>query len=157
MYRPQFVFPLSPSPCEDQRAQFSFDRTNLPAVATGTLAPGLRTGRIPLQMDKDADFYLRGITSEGGFSFRLEDPDRNPLSDSENAVESSNYELPAEYSVNTGAAIATLESGGPGVYAPANGRFYLYLYNATAGTLELPTFAINLHGVKRFTSPGCKG
>jgi hypothetical protein len=156
MFRPQFAYPLPPAPCQDQTCQYSFDATNLPALS-GTLAAGERTGRIPLEMDKDAPFYLRAMDTQGSISFRLEDPNRNAISDSENPTESSNYEIPSEFSKVNGATPAVLESGAGGLFAPAGGTFVLYLYNNTAGALNLNTLCFNLVGVKRYISSGCAG
>ena len=61
MYRPQFAF-KSPIGCEEQRCVYSFDFTNTPVLTT-TLAAGANIDRIPLRLDKDADFYLRGINT----------------------------------------------------------------------------------------------
>lgn len=149
MYRAQFAYPRPVSPCEDQRCQYSFDATNLP-VFTGTLASGGQTGRIPLKLDKDADFYLRAISQKGTVSIRIEDTDGNPLSDVDNANNPTNFELPNEYSNTVGAGLVALESGASGVFGPAGGNYVVYLYNATAGTIDLTTCVLNLHGVKRY-------
>jgi len=147
MYRPQFAYPLSPEPCEDQRCTYSFDSTNTPGLS-GTLAAAAQTGRIPLSLDLDADFYLRGISTQGPVSFRLTDPETNPLSDGENAAQSTNFELPTEYSNTNGAGIVALESGAGGVFAHGSANFLLYLYNPTASGIDLTTCVVNLHGIK---------
>lgn len=154
MYRPQFAFPLAPGSCEDQPCLYSFDASNLP-VFRGTLAAGAQTGRVPLRLDKDADFYMRAISQTGAVSIRIEDTDGNPLSDSENAVNSSNFELPKEYSHTAGAGLVALESGAGGVYGPAGGNYVVYLYNATAGAIDLTTCALQLAGVKRYQAGAC--
>lgn len=154
MYRPQFPFPLAPAPCSDQRCQYSFDKTNAP-VFLGTLAAGAQTGRVPLRIDKDADFFLRGIATQGGVSVRIEDTNGNAISDSENATQAGNFELPDEYSRTAGAGIVTLESGAGGIFAAAGGNFIVFLANQTAGVLDLTTCAVNLHGIKRFAAPAC--
>lgn len=154
MYRPQFAYPLPPAPCEDQTCMYSFDATNLP-VFTGTLAAGAQTGRVPLKLDKDADFYLRAIRSQGLVSFRLEDTGANPLSDSENANNPTNFELPNQYSRTMGAGLVALESGADGIFGPAGGNFVVLLYNATAATITLSTCALNLVGVKRYRGERC--
>jgi len=156
MYRPQFVHALPPPPCVQQPCQYSFDKTNLPAL-TGSLAAGSRTGRIPLKTDKDAPFYLRGISSQGSFSIRLQDADNNAFSDSENAVESSNYEIPSEWSETSGAGFVTLESGAGGVFIPVGATLVMYLYNNTAGALNLNTVVLNLLGVKQYPNEECAG
>src|SRR5271157_4549305 len=55
MYRPQFPYPPTPPSCQDQRCTYSFDGSNTPLLS-GTLAAGGQTGRIPLLLDRDADF-----------------------------------------------------------------------------------------------------
>lgn len=154
MYRPQFAYPLTPAPCEDQTCMFSFDKTNLPAL-TGSLAAGARTGRIPLKVDKDAAFWLRAEDSQGDISYRLEEPSGNALSDSENTTNSSNYMIPNEYSRTSGAGFVAFESGAGGIFVPPSGTFLLYLYNNTSGSILLSTVAINLVGVKRYTGEAC--
>ena len=155
MFRPQFAYLLPASPCFDQKCQYSFDKTNTPIFA-GTLAAGAETGLIPLSLDRDgSDFLVRGLSTQGAVSFRLEDTRRNPLSDSENAVQSTNYELPNEYSNTSGAGIAVLESGNGGLRIPAGGNFRVYLFNAGTGAIDLTTCVINLHGVKRYPGEVC--
>ena len=153
MYRPQFAYPDPPPPCQDQRCMYSFSFVNTPGL-NRTLDVGQQTGKIPLRLDKDADFYLRGITQQGDGSIRLEDCDGNALSDSENLIESTNFELPDQYSNTAGAGIVTLDSGVDGVFMPAGGNFVVYIYNPTLSQITLPT--INLHGVKRYYGAGCK-
>ncbi len=154
MHRPQFAYPLAPGSCEDQPCLYSFDSSNLP-VFLGTLAAGKQTGRVPLRLDKDADFYLRAISQIGAVSIRIEDTDGNPLSDSENGVNRTNFELPAEYSSTRGAGYVALESGAGGVYGPAGGNYVVYLFNATAGTIDLRSCALQLIGVKRYQAGAC--
>jgi hypothetical protein len=134
---------------------YCFDSSNLP-VFTGTLAPGAQTGRVPLRLDRDADFYLRAISMHGEVSIRLEDTDGNPLSDSENAINSTNFELPREYASTFGAGFVALESGAGGVFGPGGGNYVVYLYNATPVTIDLTLCALNLIGVKRYNSEVCK-
>ena len=154
MYAPQFAYPAAPGKCDDQRFSYSYDATNLPAF-TGTLAAGQQTGRIPLSLDKDADFYLRAINIQGAASVRLEDPDNNPLSDSDNRLQAANFMLPAEYGDSSGAGVVALDAGAGGVYGPAGGNFMLLVANLGSTPIELSTCAITLHGVKRYTEKGC--
>ena len=155
MFRPQFAYPLPPAPCDDQKVMYSFDHTNLP-VFNKVLAANTRTGRIPLRLDKDADFYLRAISLQGLVSIRLEDTDGNGLSDSENVLESTNYEIPVEYGDSNGFGTVALESGAGGVFGPAGGNYVVYLFNGTANPIELVTCVVNLHGVKRYQGEVCK-
>lgn len=155
MYRPQFIFPLPPSPCFDQTCMYSFDSTNCP-VFLGTLAAGGRTPRIPLRLDKDADFYVRSIDTQGLVSLLIEDADGNSLSDSENAQASSNTMFPHKYSSTAGAGFVALEGGPEGVPGKAGGNLLLYLYNASSSPIVLSTCALNLVGVKRYAREGCR-
>ena len=153
MYRPQFPYPLPPAPCEDQTCMYSYDSTNLPALA---LLAGAELRHIPLRLDKDADFYLRAIDTQGAVSIRLEDAAGNVLSDFGYRQQSNNYELPAEYSGTAGAGFVALENGMGGVFGPAGGVYVLNLYNATAATINLATFVLNLIGVKRYHEGVCR-
>jgi hypothetical protein len=160
MFRPQFAYPQPSLPCHDQKTVYSFDKTNLPTL-TGTLGAGVQTGRIPLRLDKDADFYLRGVSlsgpsiEAGPISVRFEDTNGNPLSDSENANQTTNFELPVEYGDPNGAGIVALDSGRDGLFGPAGGNFIVYLYNGTNGTLNLTGVVLNLHGIKRYDKEVC--
>jgi hypothetical protein len=134
---------------------YCFDSTNLP-VFTGTLGPGKQTGRVPLRLDRDADFYLRAISMHGEVSIRIEDTDGNPLSDSGNAVNSTNFEQPKQYADTAGAGFVALESGAGGVFGPGGGNYVVYLLNDTAVTIDLTLCALNLIGVKRYNSEVCQ-
>jgi hypothetical protein len=154
MYRPQYAYPLPDPPCEDQPCLYSFDATNCP-IFTGTLAAGAQTGRVPLKLDKDADFFLRAFDSQGLVSIRIEDPNGNPLSDSGNSNDPTNFELPKEYSQTAGAGFVALEGGKEGLFAPAGANFLAYLYNAGTASIDLTTCALNLAGVKRYSKEVC--
>lgn len=162
MYRPQFAF-KSPADCEEQRCVYSFDLTNTPWLAT-TLAAGDNISRIPLLLDKDADFYLRGISTPDvggsdnnlpGLEFRLEDPKGHPLSDIENLAVEINYQYAALYSATDGAGIVVQDADDWGVFCQAGSRLYLYLLNNSANPIALTTFVVNLHGVKRYSGERC--
>lgn len=160
MYRPQFAY-STPEGCEDQRCHYSFDGSNTPTLR-GNLAAGTFLFGIPLPMDNDADFYLRGFQLEpSGLMLRLEDPHDNPLSDSGNLVPAAgtqfdNYEHPALYGEPDGAGIVTLESDEWGVFCPRGGRFLLHVFNPTAAPIALATIIVNLHGVKRYSGEKCR-
>lgn len=173
-YRPQWAYPLPDPPCEAQVVQYSFDFTNTPALNV-TLAAGAQTGRIPLHMDMDADFYLRAIDTEvdsatfPGVSIRLLDPEMNALSDSDNATQATNFANASEYSnTDIGTSLTgvscgnvALESGqwklgkngggAGGVYAAGGSNFLLYVYNGTAAAIDLKKFVMNLYGVKVYS------
>jgi hypothetical protein len=165
MYRPQFAF-KSPADCEEQRCVYSFDFTNTPWLAT-TIAAGATISRIPLLLDKDADFYLRGvntmplpsgvgIASGQGLEIRLEDPLGHALSDRENALEVINYQYMELYSEMAGAGIVPLDNCDDyGVYCQAGSRLYLHLFNNSVNAIDLNLFILNLHGIKRYSGDRC--
>jgi hypothetical protein len=165
-YRPQWAYPLPPPPCEAQPCQFSYDATNTPAFTNTSFASGAQTGRIPLKLDLDADFYLRAIRTQGAVWIRLLDPESNLLDDADNAKDIGNFEAPNQFSNPAGfdgtgwPGIVVLESGQwklsesggtGGVYAPAGSNFLLYLYNGTNAAINLTTCAVNLYGVKVYS------
>ncbi len=158
MYRPQCAFPAPPPGCVDQRFHYAYDASNCPTLAAGNLAAGAHTGRIPLQTDYDAPFYLRAIQQQAsGLELRLETPFSDPLSDSGNIVETTNYAFTALYSECDGAAFVTLDgdaSAEGGIFCPRGGVLNLYLNNPTGAPVNLNTVLLTLHGVKRF-KPGC--
>jgi len=162
-YRPQFPYRPAPTGCEDQRCQFSFDSTNTPFL-TQTLASGSQIQRIPLNFDRDSEFFVRGIstpspgdggTTAGLLQFRLQDQKGNPLSDVDNSQVTTNFVFPNLYSATMGAGIVALDSDDDGVYVPRGGVWYLYLYNGGSGDFDLTTFVLNIHGVKRYTKGKC--
>jgi hypothetical protein len=166
MYRPQFAF-KSPADCEEQRCVYSFDFTNTPLLAV-TIAAGASISRIPLLLDKDADFYLRGIDTMPlpsgpliilmgqGLEIRLEDPVGHALSDRENALEVIDYQYMELYSEMNGAGIVPLDNCDDyGVYCQAGSRLYLHLFNNSAANINLNLFILNLHGIKRYSGERC--
>ncbi len=159
MYRPQFAYPVPPKECVDQRFHYSYDFTNTPYLNSGSLAAGAHSGRIPLQMDQDADFYLLALQHQpNGLQLRLETPFADPLSDSGNSVESTNYVLPALYDQVDGAALVTIEgdtNGWGGIYCPRGGVLNLYLNNPTAASIVLTLVILTLHGKKRYPREYC--
>ena len=63
-YRPQSVYPDPPEGWEDTDFVYYFDPVNTPALGGG-LPAGETIQKIPLQLQPDADFYLRGIQISG--------------------------------------------------------------------------------------------
>ena len=155
MYRPQFAYP-TPDNCFDQRFHYAYDQSNTPYLTT-TLAAGAHTGRIPLQMDQDAPFFFLGLQQAGisGLQIRLETPHGEPLSDSGNVQETTNYVYPALYSQTDGAALVTLESDAWGIFCPRGGVLNLYLNNPTAAPIDLTGGQLTLHGKKRYPVEYC--
>lgn len=157
-YRPQFPY-KSPPKCEDQRCPYSFDSSNTPVLANVALAGGAQAQRIPLQLDKDADFYLRGIQVFAplfsALEFRLEDPRGNPLSDTENASDTINFQYNALYGETDGAGIVALDSDDYGIYCDAGSRLCLYVLNNGTAPVNLTLFVVSLDGIKRYTGDRC--
>lgn len=162
-YRPQFAF-KSPLKCDEQRCIYSFDFTNTPWLAT-TIAAGDIISRIPLELDKDADFYLRAISTlsvtGAGLEIRLEDPKGHPLSDIDNLVETQNFQYPELYSEMFGAGIVALDNADDyGVFCQQGSRLFLHLYNNGPAPIILgangnPPLVVNLYGVKRYSGDRC--
>lgn len=158
-YRPQFAF-KSPADCEEQRCVYSFDQTNTP-VFLGNIQPGDSISRIPLPLDKDADFYLRGISTSdivpSGLEIRIEDPKGHPLSDVDNLDDTINYDFLPLYSATDGAGIVALDNADDyGVYCQQGTRLYLHLFNNTTNVAYALSFLVlNLHGVKRYSGDRC--
>lgn len=160
-YRPQFAYPVPDTKCMEMRGHYSYDSTNTPSLV-GNLAAGARTGRIPLPLDRDADFYLlaiqqlsagAGIHSAQNIQVRIEDPWTNPLSDSGNSNESTNFQFTKLFSAWDGAGFITLDGGEQGIYCPRGSVLNLYLYNPTASSIQLSQVILTLHGRKRYTEP----
>lgn len=158
MYRPQNVF-REPADCEVQRCVYSFDSTNTPWLAT-TLAAGADISRIPLRLDKDADFFLRAFQTTdngGGLTFRLEDMKGHPLSDKGNVDPLTNYEYPALYSAMDGAGITALDNADDyGVFCQQGSILTLWIFNDGPAAIDLTALIVNLHGVKRYTGGVCQ-
>ena len=153
MYRPQNAYPPAPSDCSDQRFHYAYDQSNCPTLNSGTLAAGAHTGRIPLQMDQDAPFFLLAIQQQAsGLQLRLESPYSDPLSDSGNSTEVTNYVYPALYSETDGAALVTLDGE---IFCPRGGVLNLYINNPSAVAINLNTVILTLHGKKRFARESC--
>lgn len=152
MYRPQFAFPKA-SNCQEQRCIYCFDSSNTPSMA-GTLAAGITTSRIPLPLDRDADYLVRAIQiSPSLLQFGLEDPGYHPL------VHPTSSGLPpvvasALWSQCDGGPLVTLESDNWGIYCRRGAVLIAYFSNPTTGALAFPT--INIHGIKRFTGAKCQ-
>ena len=58
-YRPQYAYPPPPLGYVDEEFEYYFDSTNTPALAHPPQA------KIPLQLQPDGEFHLRGIQISG--------------------------------------------------------------------------------------------
>lgn len=159
MYRPQFVYPPAPADCWDQRFHYAYDATNTPFLNSGTLAAGAHTGRIPLQMDQDAPFLFLAVQQWASFlQLRLETPYGDPLSDSGNRIETTNYCFVELFDETDGGPLVTLEgdtTGAGGIWCPRGGVLNLYLNNPTAAPVNMNTVRLVLHGKKRYSKEFC--
>jgi hypothetical protein len=108
-------------------------------------------------MDQDAPFFLLALQQTGiaGLQIRLETPHGEPLSDSGNVQETTNYVYPALYSQCDGAGLVALESDTWGIFCPRGGVLNLYLNNPTAAPIDLTGVLLTLHGKKRYPVEYC--
>jgi hypothetical protein len=154
MYRPQFVYLPAPANSKDVQCSYSFDGSNTPALQ-GTIPPGnAYSTEIPLTLDQDADFFLRGISiGETPLLIGLLDPMRNQLV---NPVLPGNPPtlLPDLWSSTDGAGIVALECDNWGVFCPAGSSLIAYVWNNGSAPVAAPI--INLHGTKRYCGEQCK-
>lgn len=160
VYRPQFVFPDSAADCQDVRTHFSFDYSNVPLFASDIPSSWNSNTRIPLVIDKDAPFLLRGIeVSPTSLGVGLLDPFNNPLLDNGQEIAGLGGGLPPFLPVeiwagSAGLGVGALEGDNWGVFCPRGARFGLYLSNTTGGAVAAPV--ITLHGVKRYRKGDCR-
>jgi len=160
MYRPEFAYPVAEPPCEDVRCSYSFDATNVPAIAAGIPGNWVQSNRIPLQLDQDAPFLLRGIQiAETVLRIGLVDSQNLPLVDPGQGPGFDNDGLPPAleayvWGSTNGAGLVALDSDNWGVWFPPGAVLGLYVGN-TSGGLENPPI-ITLHGVKRYSRSKCR-
>src|ERR1035437_9568635 len=115
MYRPQFARPAAPEGFLWQPCVYQFDATNLPALGNMALAKGQESGRIPLQLDRDAPFVLLAVKlANSGFNVKLTDLFGNHLMD--------DFVSPALYA-GIGPPATVLE--GPGIEVPPGAVFII--------------------------------
>lgn len=163
MYRPQFVFPVSIEPCVDLRCQYSFDRTNVPALASGSVPASWPSNwKIPLVLDQDADLFIRGIViAPTALRIGLVDPYNNPLIDPGQGPGFDGLGLPPTmvsyvWGQTMGAGLIAEDGDNWGIYCPAGAALGLYIGNFTPLAFDEPTPIINIHGVKRFQKGACR-
>jgi hypothetical protein len=117
VYRAQFAFPAAPPGYTWQPCIYQWDKTNVPALGSLSLATGQETGYIPLEFDKDAPFVMHGIKlGTGRVNVQLWDSDGNALMDT--------YVNPVQYASQL-PPITTLE--GPGIEVAPGAIFQLKL------------------------------
>ena len=154
MYRPEFVYLPAPADSKDVRCTYSFDGSNTPALASAIPAANAYSTEIPLTLDEDADFFLRGIQlQETVLLIGLLDPFRNQLV---NPLVPGNPPtlLPDLWASTDGAGLEALESDNWGIYCPRGSSLIAYVQNGTAAPVAGPV--ITLHGIKRYCGEQCK-
>jgi len=163
MYRPQFVYPKAGPGCRDVACTYSFDVSNTPGL--GNIPNNSTVNvKIPLILDQDADFFLRGIqtlstvTFGNPFNVRLGllDCFNNQILD---PVLAGNPPTCYQYlwsqsaaSPTGGGGIVTLDSDDWGIYCPAGGALGAYVQNTSTGVASV---IINLYGIKRYRGEKC--
>ena len=163
MYRPQFVFPVSIDPCRDMRCQYSFDWTNLPALAAGIVPATWNWSlKIPMVLDQDADFFIRGIVvSPTALEIGIVDAYNNSLVDPGQGPGYDGQGLPPTmvsyvWAQTMGAGLIAEDGDNWGIYCPAGAARGLYIGNFTPLGTDEPVPVINIHGVKRFQKGACR-
>lgn len=160
MYRPQNVFPVAVDPCEDFRCTYSFDYSNVPMLAAGVPTTFSNTTRIPLNLDRDADFFIRGIqVSPTLLEIGLTDPWNNPLVDPGQGMGFDNDGLPPYmrsyvWAQTCGAGLVILDGDNWGIYCRAGSVLGLYVNNDTGAAQDSPV--ITIHGIKRYRKGACR-
>lgn len=120
MYRPQFAYPPPPNDFEDVDFVYSFDETNVPALDV-RFSPGQTTQRIPLPLQSDAAFLLRGLQmnpAPANLAVQIWDAFDKPISD--------DFVPPSIYSVSTVNPVAAVE---PELQSPPGASYQLSILN----------------------------
>ena len=154
MYRPQFVYLPSPPNTKDVRTSYSFDQSNVPTFVGTIPAANAYSTQIPLQLDNDADFFLRAIEiKETVLLIGILDPMNNQLVDPLVPGNPATL-LPDLWASPDGAVIVPLESDNWGVFCSAGSSLIAYVQNSTGDPVAGPV--ITLHGIKRYCGDKCK-
>jgi hypothetical protein len=172
MYRPQFAYSRSPAQFEDSTFSHYFDWTNVPLLNNTALPAGGLLQNIPLQLQTDWPFYVRGIMVQGGPLFpllspapatvqvRFKDPFSHDLSNdfvpvglyvAPSTVRSISLAIIPTIFVRNNPLMIAFE---PEVRSPAGAVWWLSIRNPTATTQDLTQVRITLSGVKRSVNGG---
>jgi hypothetical protein len=144
-YRPQFAY-QTPSKVHDETFHYVFDGSNVQALS-GTLAAGVfdHSG-IPLGLQSDAPFAMRGfkVAAVAGSPLLIQMRDcwGNYLSDS--YIPINLYAAPSGTPL-FGSLVIPWE---PDLICPAGGTWWVYLGNPTGGAVAKPAFTF--YGLKRY-------
>ena len=147
MFRPQFPYSTEPQ-FDDGDFDHYFDYQTVPLLNNTALAASGIIQNIPLVLQSDWPFFLRGIQVKGingadpVVSVQFKDPYNNNLSD--------DY-MPLDLTVAPDATALyflsiTVE---PEIRCPRGGVFWVSVRNQTSGNADLTKVRITLSGVKR--------
>lgn len=154
MYRPQFPYSAAPG-FEDGDFDHYFDSTNTPLLNNTALASTGIIQNVPLALQADAPFYLRGIQVKGingadpVVAVQFKDPFENYLSD--DFVPLDLWIAPdatAQYFLNI-----AIE---PEIRCPPGAVWWVNIRNQTSGSQDITKVRIVLSGVKRYAIKGVK-
>lgn len=154
MYRPQFPYPVDRG-FYDRDFDHYFDATNTPLLNNATLAAGGLIQNVPLTLQSDAPFFLRGIQVKGingadpVVSVQFKDPSENYLSD-------DFVPLDLAYSPNGTALYFLNIVVEPEIRCPGGAVLWVNIQNQTAGNQDITKVRITLSGVKRYVAKGVK-
>lgn len=168
MYRPQFAYARSSPEFDDFDFNHYFDFTNVPFLNNTAMPAGALLQNIPLQLQTDFPFYLRGLQVKGGpgtaqpanVSVRLKDPFSRDLSNDflplglyitpSGAVSATTAVIPVTAFRNNPLTVVFE----PEVRCPAGSIWWLSIQNPTATTQDLTQVRILFSGVKRRLNGG---
>jgi hypothetical protein len=154
MYRPQFVYSPTPPQFEDIDFEHYFDSFTVPRL-NQTVAAGTLILNIPLVLQSDWPFFLRGIQVKGingadpVVAVQIQDPYGNYLSD--DFVPLDLYVTPDF----TGLYFLDIPVE-PEIRCPQGSTFTLNVKNQTSGNADLTKVRVTLSGVKRRLAKGAK-
>jgi hypothetical protein len=154
MYRPQFPYGC-PAGFEDGDFDYYFDSTNTPLLNNTALASGGIIQNVPLALQMDAPFALRGIQVKGingadpVVAVQFKDPFENYLSDDYVPLDLAYApDSTAQYFCNI-----VIE---PEIRCPAGGVWWVSIKNQTNATQDITKVRIVLSGNKRYVVKGVK-
>ena len=154
MYRPQFPYP-TPAKFADADFDHYFDYLTVPLLNNTTLASGGQVQNIPLTLQSDWPFYIRGIQIKGAnaadpvVAVQFKDPFGNYLSE-------GHVPLDLAFSPDGTGLYFTNIVFEPELLCPAGGVFWLNIRNQTGGNADLTKVRVTLSGIKRRMAKGVK-
>lgn len=155
MYRPQFVYAATPPQFEDVDFDHYFDYFTVPLLNQKAVAAGALILRIPLTLQSDWPFFLRGIQVKGPngtdpvVEVQFQDPYNNYLSDDF---------VPLDLTVTpdfTGLYFLDIPVE-PEIRCPQGATLWMNIKNQTSGTADLTKVRVTLSGMKRRLAKGAQ-